>query len=157
MTDSDSHEAPDGFEEYNPPADRFLIAQMWWIASELVRRHPHLRISGVEVDEGNRLVLVHDEQDGMSIQWDLVGGCKFLINGDVEKISWIEMMAALSPHETVKRIEVAAGLGNPAGDTRHHTEITDLPRDRERTGDRGRRPARVVRRAGADDARRRPG
>ena len=113
MTDSDSNEAPEGFEEYNPPADRFLIAQMWWIASELVRRHPHLRISGVEVDEGNRLVLVHDEQDGMSIQWDLVGGCKFLINGDVEKISWIEMMAALSPHETVKRIEVAAGLGIP--------------------------------------------
>ncbi len=113
MTDSDSHEAPDGFEEYNPPADRFLIAQMWWIASELVRRHPHLRISGVEVDEGNRLVLVHDEQDGMSIQWDLVGGCKFLINGQVQKISWIEMMAALSPHETVKRIEVAAGLGIP--------------------------------------------
>ena len=113
MTDSDSSEMPDGFEKYNPPADRFLIAQMWWIASELVRRHPHLRISGVEVDEGNRLLLVHDEQDGMSIQWDLVGGCKFLINGEVQKISWIEMMAALSPHETVKRIEVATGLGIP--------------------------------------------
>jgi len=103
----------DGYEEYNPPADRFLTAQMWWIASELVRRHPHLRISGVEVDEGSRLLLVHDEQDGLSIQWDLVGGCKYLVNGVVNSISWIEMMAALSPHETLKRIEVATGLGVP--------------------------------------------
>ncbi|WP_166789189.1 hypothetical protein [Cryobacterium sp. TmT2-59] len=103
----------DGYEEYNPPADRFLTAQIWWIASELVRRHPHLRISGVEVDEAARLVIVHDEQDGMSIQWDLVGGCKFLVNGVVNKISWIEMLAALNPHEIVRRIEVATGLGIP--------------------------------------------
>ena len=103
----------DDYEVYNPPADRFLTAQMWWIASELVRRHPHLRISGMEVDEGDRLLIVHDEQDGLSIQWDLVGGCKYLVNGVVNSISWIEMMAALSPHETLKRIEVATGLGVP--------------------------------------------
>lgn len=103
----------DGYEVYNPPADRFLTAQMWWIASELVRRHPHLRISGVEVDEGARLLIVHDEQNAMSIQWDLVGGCKFLVNGVVNKISWIEMMAAFSPHDIVQRIEVATGLGIP--------------------------------------------
>ena len=86
---------------------------MWWIVSELSRHHPYLRISGVEVDEGNRLVLVHDEQEVMSTRWDLVGGCKFLINGDVQKISWIEIIAALSPNEIVKRIEVATGLGIP--------------------------------------------
>ncbi|TFC26511.1 hypothetical protein E3O53_01220 [Cryobacterium sp. TMT2-18-3] len=103
----------DGYEVYNPPADRFLTAQMWWIASELVRRHPHLRISGVEVDEADRLLIVHDEQDGMSVQWDLEGGCKFLVNGVVQKISWIQMLAALNPHTIVKRIEVATGLGIP--------------------------------------------
>ena len=103
----------DGYEVYNPPADRFLTAQMWWIASELVRRHPHLRISGVEVDEADRLLIVHDEQDGMSVQWDLEGGCKFLVDGVVNKISWIQMLAALSPHAIVKRIEVATGLGIP--------------------------------------------
>ena len=111
--DDDGEGGGDGFEEYNPPADRFLTAQVWWIASELVRRHPHLRISGHEVPGDGRLVIVHDEQDGMSIQWDLVGGCKFLVNGVVNRISWIEMMAASSPHETVKRIEVAVGLGIP--------------------------------------------
>ena len=109
--DDDGEDGGDGFEEYNPPADRFLTAQVWWIASELVRRHPHLRISGHEVPGDGRLVIVHDEQDGMSIQWDLVGGCKYLVNGVVNRISWIEMMAASSPHETVKRIEVATGLG----------------------------------------------
>ncbi|WP_111721105.1 hypothetical protein [Homoserinimonas sp. OAct 916] len=109
----DEDDGGDGFEEYLPPADRFLTAQMWWIASELVRRHPHLRISGVEPDDGGRLLIVHDEQDGMSIQWDLVGGCKYLVNGEVHQISWIQMMAATSPHETVKRIEVATGLGVP--------------------------------------------
>jgi len=101
------------YEVFNPPADRFLTAQMWWIASELVRRHPHLRICGLEVDAGDRLLIVHDEQDGMRIQWDLVGGCKFLVDGLVRTITWIEMMAALSPHETLKRIEVATGLGVP--------------------------------------------
>ena len=109
----DGQEGGDGYEEFTPPADRFLTAQMWWIASELVRRHPHLRIAAVEVNEGDRLLIVHDEQDGLSIQWDLVGGCKYLINGEVHAISWIEMMAALSPHETLKRIEVATGLGVP--------------------------------------------
>ncbi|WP_104081983.1 hypothetical protein [Cryobacterium sp. Y11] len=71
-----------------------------------MRRHPHLRISGREVAGEGRLVMAHDEQDSMNIQWDLVGGCKFLVNGVVNSISWIEMMAAVSPHETVKRIEV---------------------------------------------------
>jgi hypothetical protein len=102
-----------GYEIYNPPADRFLTAQMWWIASELVRRHPHLRISGVEVDEGTRLLIVHDERNAMSIQWDLVGGCKFVVNGIVKRISWIEIMAALGPHDIVRRIEVTTGLGIP--------------------------------------------
>lgn len=110
---NDHDDDGDDFEEYTPPADRFLTAQIWWIASELVRRHPHLRISGHEVPGEGRLVLLHDEQDSMSIQWDLVGGCKYLVNGVVTSISWIEMMAAVSPHETVKRIEVASGLGIP--------------------------------------------
>ena len=113
VTNENGEGGGDGYEEYNPPADRFLTAQIWWIASELVRRHPHLRISGHEVPGEGRLVIVHDEQDSMSIQWDLVGGCKYLVNGVVNSISWIEMMAAVSPHETVKRIEVAAGLGIP--------------------------------------------
>ncbi|TFD51100.1 hypothetical protein E3T43_17045 [Cryobacterium sp. Hh7] len=106
-------EGGDGYEEYNPPADRFLTAQIWWLASELVRRHPHLRISGREVPGDGRLVMVHDEQDSLNIQWDLVGGCKYLVNGVVTSISWIEMMAAISPHETIKRIEVGTGLGIP--------------------------------------------
>lgn len=110
---NDDEDGGDGFEDYTPPADRFLTAQIWWIASELVRRHPHLRISGHEVPGDGRLVMVHDEQDSLNIQWDLVGGCKYLVNGVVTSISWIEMMAAISPHETVKRIEVGAGLGIP--------------------------------------------
>lgn len=110
---NESDDDGDGFEDYRPPSDRFLAAQMWWIASELVRRHPHLRISGVEVNDGARLLIVHDEQDSMSVQWDLVGGCKFLVDGVVGSISWITMMAADNPHEILKRIEVATGLGIP--------------------------------------------
>lgn len=111
--DDEDGDGGESLEPYSPPADRFLTAQMWWIASELVRRHPHLRISGIEVADGARLLIVHDEQDSMSIQWELVGGCKFLVDGAVTRISWIEMMAAASPHETVKRIEVSSGLGVP--------------------------------------------
>jgi hypothetical protein len=116
-------DASDDFEEqYYAPADRFLTAQIWWIASELVRRHPQLRIAGVEVDEGDRLIIVHDEHDGLSIQWDLVGGCQYLKNGTVHVISWIEMMAALNPQETVEHLEKATGLGIP------RTEPTTTPR-----------------------------
>ncbi|WP_157155713.1 hypothetical protein [Diaminobutyricimonas sp. LJ205] len=102
----------DGLEPYYPPADRFLSAQMWWLASELARRHPHLMIGGVEV-ENSRLLVLHDEQDSMSIQWELDGGCKYLVDGVVQRISWIEMMAAANPHEIVERIERATGLGVP--------------------------------------------
>jgi len=103
----------DEFEDYNPPADRFLVAQMWWIASELVRRHPHLLISRVHGVERSPLLLVHDEQDGLRIQFDLVGGVLYRVAGDDLQISWIEILAAVSPHEIVKRIEVESGIQIP--------------------------------------------
>jgi hypothetical protein len=112
VIDSDSDEGGGG-HSYVPPADRFLTAQVWWLASELVRRHPHLRISGVQDAARARLIIVHDEQDAMSLQWDLVGGCKYDANGVVKSISWKNMMAAANPHEIVKRIEVGTGLGIP--------------------------------------------
>ena len=51
VTNENGEGGGDGYEEYNPPADRFLTAQIWWIASELVRRHPHLRFN----DAGHNL------------------------------------------------------------------------------------------------------
>jgi hypothetical protein len=112
VIDSDSDDGGGG-HGYLPPADRFLTAQVWWQASELVRRHPHLRISGVQNETRARLIIVHDEQDAMRLQWDLVGGCKYDANGVVKSISWKKMMAAANPHETVKQIEVGTGLGIP--------------------------------------------
>lgn len=101
------------FEDYHPPADRFLLAQTWWIASELVRRHPHLRIATVQTPELAQLVIVHDEPDGYRVQFDLVGGAKFMVGDVLHSISWVEMMAAAGPHDIVKRIERDSGLGVP--------------------------------------------
>ncbi|WP_308465644.1 TY-Chap2 family putative peptide chaperone [Rathayibacter soli] len=101
------------YEDYRPPANRFLHAHTWWIASELVRRHPHLRIGTVLTDSNDRLLLVYDEPDAYRLQFDLVGGAKYKLSGEVYSISWIEMMAGDNPHEVIKRLEAATGLGVP--------------------------------------------
>lgn len=103
----------DLYEDYRAPADRFLLAQTWWIASELVRRHPHLRIGTVLTDDNCRLVIVHDEPDGYRVQFDLVSGAKYMLAGELHSISWIEMMSAPNAHEIVKRLEIETGLGVP--------------------------------------------
>ncbi|WP_157008244.1 hypothetical protein [Agromyces laixinhei] len=109
----DGASANDVLEDYYPPADRFLLAQTWWIVSELCRRHPHLRAGTVQAPDGYRLVLVYDEPDAYRVQFDLVGGAKFKLGDEVHTISWIEMMAPGNAHEIVKRIEVESGLGIP--------------------------------------------
>lgn len=103
------------------PALRFIIAQSWWIASELVRRHPGLLIHEMHPAGGLADVLcVADPRDG-----DMLNRTRIMINraGSIQvhrpaeygtKIlqitTWDEVLAADNPHQHVKALEVAAEL-----------------------------------------------
>ncbi|WP_035880818.1 hypothetical protein, partial [Cryobacterium sp. MLB-32] len=87
--------------------------QTWWIASELVRRHPHLLITRVTAEDDGPVVLLHDEQDGMRIQFDLERGIRFVVLGEAVNIGWRRIVNSDSSHEIVKMIEFATGLQAP--------------------------------------------
>ncbi|TFC70038.1 hypothetical protein E3O45_16515 [Cryobacterium sp. TMS1-20-1] len=94
-------------------ASRFMTAQTWWIASELVRRHPHLLMTRVTAEDDGPVVLLHDEQDGMRIQFDLERGIRFVVLGEAVNIGWRRIVNSDSSHEIVKMIEFATGLQAP--------------------------------------------
>ncbi|TFB81913.1 hypothetical protein E3O11_15915 [Cryobacterium levicorallinum] len=105
---------------FNPPsesrfaaASRFMTAQTWWIASELVRRHPHLLMTRVTAEDDGPVVLLHDEQDGMRIQFDLERGIRFVVLGEAVNMGWRRIVNSDSSHEIVKMIEFATGLQAP--------------------------------------------
>ncbi|TFD61924.1 hypothetical protein E3T43_00685 [Cryobacterium sp. Hh7] len=94
-------------------ASRFMTAQTWWIASELVRRYPHLLMTRVTAEDDGPVVLLHDEQDGMRIQFDLERGIRFVVLGEAVNIGWRRIVNSDSSHEIVKMIEFATGLQAP--------------------------------------------
>jgi hypothetical protein len=95
-------------------ADRFILAQSWWLASELVRRHPHLLISRV-ADEtvASPLLIVQDEQQGMRIQFDLIAWVQYLAAGELRHLDWSEIFSQPNSHAVIKQIETETGLGVP--------------------------------------------
>ncbi|WP_022881852.1 TY-Chap2 family putative peptide chaperone [Gryllotalpicola ginsengisoli] len=92
-------------------ADRFTLAQTWWVASELVRRHPRLMISRRESEGAPPVLLVHDEGEGMKIGFDLSTAIQFLAGGVLKRIEWAELFGSNEPLQLVRRIELESGLG----------------------------------------------
>lgn len=91
-------------------ADRFVLAESWRIASELVSRHPELRISRVEDEEHNPLLLLHRESTGWRAQFDLFGGIGYQRGGDFRRFDWLTVFAQSDPLAVIKRLQVASGL-----------------------------------------------
>lgn len=103
----------DGFD----PARRLQIAQSWWIASELARRHSHLFIVEHHPLGGfyDSLGMVDLNRDKTSSVVDInrPGSVHIHSSGEWEPISLSEALSLESPHEVVKRVEVATGWGSP--------------------------------------------
>jgi hypothetical protein len=107
--------------EHRAIADRFILTQTWWIASELVRRHPHLLISRIADDTvGSPILIVHDEQKAMRIQFDLLAWIQYLATGELRQLDWQDVFSHGDAHAIVKRIEAETGLGKPV-----HTPSTN--------------------------------
>lgn len=104
----------DQVPEYRPAA-RFVIAQSWWIASELVRRHPELLIHESHPGGGmyDCLTLLAAQTRMPVAQINRAGSIQVNAASDFSA-RWDQVFSAPSPHALVKQIEAAAGLRQPA-------------------------------------------
>jgi type III secretion system-like peptide-binding chaperone len=95
------------------PAQRFVLAQSWWIARELVRRHPHLRLIETHPGGGQYdcLTLLDSRSAGPGSLVDLNRAGRIHVdNGACEPLGWDTVFAARGGHDIVRRIEAVAGL-----------------------------------------------
>lgn len=95
------------------PESRFVVAQSWWIASELVRRHPGAVIAEKHPGDGMydvlRVQLAREPQ--IHVMLNRVGTVQVHTDTTYNAIaSWSEVLAARDPHAIVKDVEDAAGL-----------------------------------------------
>jgi hypothetical protein len=95
-------------------ADRFVDAQLWWVASELCRRHPRLRMREIEHGEiGTFLeVVAWPDADDLRIRLSRAAGMEIFGHADF-CVATPELLAAANPHQVVKRLEAAHGIGDP--------------------------------------------
>jgi hypothetical protein len=93
------------------PADRFIEAQSWWIASELARRHPQLVVAETAHPEVGSSLVVYDPNYVVNIQviFNRAAGIHIPSQPDFE-VTWPKVFAAVSPHDIVKEIEDALGI-----------------------------------------------
>lgn len=94
-------------------ADRFTLSRAWWIAAQLVRRHPALTLSRVVDTEQIPLLIVHDVAETTMVQFDLPAWIQFLTPTGLRRITWAEVFAEGDPLAIVRTIETEAGLGVP--------------------------------------------
>ncbi|MGV9195100.1 hypothetical protein ACQ143_12215 [Microbacterium sp. MC2] len=102
----------DGFDEEGRYhfADRFVLAESWRIAAEVVSRHPELRISRVEDGDQNALLLLHRGATGWRAQFDLFSGIGYEHGGEYRRHSWLTVFSQHDPLAVIKRLQVASGL-----------------------------------------------
>jgi hypothetical protein len=104
--------------------NRFVLAQSWWVASELVRRHPQLTVFEMHPGGGQYDVLcVSDPSEGEFMERTHVmlnrnGTLQvhFPSRTRTENVwisSWAHVAQSNDPHQYVKAIEHVAGLGHP--------------------------------------------
>jgi hypothetical protein len=96
------------------PSQRTVVAKSWWIASEIARRHPELRIIETRPYEGadDNLCLVHPrtDEDLPLIALDRLGALEASPLGG---IGWDDVVVEEDPHAIVRALEGWAGLGSP--------------------------------------------
>ena len=110
---SHAPEAETDDDESLAPADRFTLSRAWWIAGQLVRRHPDLTVSRVVDDEQVPLLIVHDAAETIRVQFDLPAWIQYLTPSGLRQITWGEVFAEAAPLAVVRTIETEVGLGVP--------------------------------------------
>lgn len=93
------------------PAIRRVVSESWWIASELVARHPEYLVWEMHPGGGmyDCLALMKPGGESPDVQLNRVGSLHVLSSRDFH-LSWSEVFRDPSPHATVKAIESAARI-----------------------------------------------
>lgn len=104
--------------------NRFAIAQSWWIASELVRRHPELMVYEMHPGGGQYDVLCVATPDQFTqntrnlaprVMLNRAGTIQIHRGGHSEIVAnWTSVLEAAGPHDIVKVIETRTGWGPPS-------------------------------------------
>lgn len=95
------------------PARRFVLAQSWWIASEIVRRRPHLRIIETQPGGGQYDCLtVYSFAGGQAtplMNLNRNGSMHVHSANDFESLTWDAATSAKGGHDIVRKLEQASG------------------------------------------------
>lgn len=96
------------------PADRFIDAQLWWVASELCRRHPSLGLVETVYDEVGTVVEAMGEVDGRAVQVGFSRTAGIAIKDREFAVAPAALLEQVNPHALVRKVEDAHGMGKPA-------------------------------------------
>ena len=94
------------------PAQRYVIAQSWWIAAELVRRHPELTIVETHPGGGQYDVL-EIVRDGTSLISMNRAGRIHIANSSREPLGFEATFAEADPRQLIALLEQEARLSSP--------------------------------------------
>ena len=100
------------------PAPRLQIAHSWWIASELVKRHPHLVIVEHHPMDGFYdslgIIDLHGDKTNPVVDINRPGSVHVHTDPSWNPLALSEALSNESPHDVVKRVEAATGWGSPS-------------------------------------------
>lgn len=105
------------------PADRFVDAQLWWIASELCRRHPTLGLVETVFDDIGSVVEAVGLVDGREVRVGFSRVAGVAVKGGDLHVGVAQLLAEADAHAVLRRIEEAHGMGKP-GPTPATTGVT---------------------------------
>lgn len=104
-------------------ASRFALAQSWWVAAELARRHPELVVYEMHPGGGMYDVLCVASIRALSagsagdlprVMLNRVGTLQVHTGQEsVTLASWADLIGTSSPHSLVKEVEAGTGWGSP--------------------------------------------
>ncbi|WP_062516817.1 TY-Chap2 family putative peptide chaperone [Demequina gelatinilytica] len=95
-------------------ADRFVDAQLWWVASELCRRHPRLGLIESVYDEVGIVVEAVGTMDGREVRVGFSRAAGVAIKDREFGVAPPALLEQVNPHAILRRIEDAHGMGKPA-------------------------------------------
>lgn len=104
-------------------ADRFVDAQLWWVASELCRRHPRLGLIESVYDEVVTVVEAVGTVDGREVRVGFSRTAGIAIKDCEFRVAPTALLEQVNPHAILRKIEDAHGMGKPA-DTPATTGVT---------------------------------
>ncbi|GHG50522.1 hypothetical protein GCM10011331_13240 [Flavimobilis marinus] len=120
----EKHEGPDIAIPPVPPHWRLVNVESWWIASELVRRHPELVVYEMHPGGGQYDVLSVRRADTVGegsmreahVMLNRQGTIQVHAGAEFDTTpvaTWMVVLGEESPHHWVKKLETVAGFGSP--------------------------------------------